>query len=104
MVVTERFWDRLTPADQACLAEAAREAGRKIQASARQENAEATAAMQDKHGLRVHEVTPEVEAEWRELGQKFWTAIRGSLVPADIYDEAQRLLRAYRAETLGRGA
>ena len=50
-----------------------------------------------KRGLIVHPVTPEVEAEWIAVVDKLKDQIRGKLVPADMFDEAQRLLTEHRA-------
>jgi hypothetical protein len=43
-------------------------------------------------------VTPEVEAEWRRLAADLYPLVRGQMVPADLFDEVQALLAAYRAE------
>jgi methyl coenzyme M reductase subunit C len=50
-----------------------------------------------KRGLVVQKVSPEVEAEWCAVIDKVQDQIRGRIVPADMYDEAQRLLKEYRA-------
>jgi hypothetical protein len=42
-------------------------------------------------------VSPEVEAEWVAVIAKVEDQIRGRLVPAEMFDEAQRLLKEYRA-------
>ena len=56
---------------------------------------EAVAAM-EKRGLKVNRLTPSAEAEWRALFEGLYPKIRGGLVPADMFDEVQRLLREYR--------
>ena len=38
-----------------------------------------------------------MEAEWREVIVKVQDRIRGKIVPADMFDEAQRWLKEYRA-------
>ena len=50
-----------------------------------------------KAGLKVQTVTPEVDAEWRKEAEGFYPKIRGSIVPADLFDEVRRLLQEYRA-------
>jgi TRAP-type transport system periplasmic protein len=50
-----------------------------------------------KRGLKVQSVSPEIEAEWRQLAEQAYPLIRGGTVPADLFDEMQRLLREYRA-------
>ena len=49
-----------------------------------------------KRGLEVHHVTPEIEAEWRTMAEGIYPKIRGGMVPADEFDEVERLLREYR--------
>jgi hypothetical protein len=50
----------------------------------------------------VQAVTPEAEAEWRRQAEQLYPMIRGKLVPAERFDEVQRLLREYRADAAGR--
>jgi hypothetical protein len=47
-------------------------------------------------GLTVHAVPPEAEAEWRKLAESAYPKIRGTMVPADMFDEVVRLLKEYR--------
>jgi hypothetical protein len=49
-----------------------------------------------KRGLKMTQLTPAAEAEWRALFDGVYPKIRGSMVPADVFDEVQRLLREYR--------
>ncbi len=95
-VMTKKAWDGLAPETQAALMKAAAEAGVKMQARLREENAESVEAMK-KRGLIVHEATPEIEKIWRESAEKFYPRIRGSVVPADMFDEIQALLKQYRS-------
>jgi hypothetical protein len=46
--------------------------------------------------LQVQPVSPPLEAEWRKAAEEFYPKIRGSLVPADWFDEVQRVLQQYR--------
>jgi TRAP-type transport system periplasmic protein len=41
-------------------------------------------------------MTPALEAQWRTLFEGVYPQIRGKLVPADVFDEVQRLLKEYR--------
>ncbi len=76
---------------------AAAESGRQICAASRRESEEAVEAMR-KRGLKVHTLTPQLEAEWRRVMEEvFYPRIRGKMVPADIFDEVRRLLVEYRA-------
>ena len=95
-VVRKKSWDRVPAAAQEALLKIAAEAGRQVKADGRAESASAVTAMV-KRGLTVQKVTPEVEAEWRAVVEKVQDQIRGKIVPADMFDEAQRLLKEYRA-------
>jgi TRAP-type C4-dicarboxylate transport system substrate-binding protein len=95
-VITEKTWRQFSPETQKALMESAREAGELIQQRSRAESLEAIQAMQ-KRGLKVHKVTAEIEKVWRDTCEAFYPRIRGSIVPADMYDEVQRLLAEYRS-------
>lgn len=97
LVVTERAWNKIPAGLRDDLSEAAAEAGREIKAAGRSEGTAAVKAMRNKWGLRVQEVSPELERRWREAAEKVYPTIRGKIVPAEIFDEVQRLLREYRA-------
>jgi TRAP-type transport system periplasmic protein len=95
-VVRKKSWDRVPAATQEALLKIAAEAGRQVKADGRAESESAVTAMA-KRGLTVQKVTPDVEAEWRAVVEKVQDRIRGKIVPADMFDEAQRLLKEYRA-------
>ena len=94
-VVTRKAWDGLTLAMQDVIRQTGDETGKKITLQSRQEMQESVAAM-TKRGLKVSRMTPEAEAEWRTLFESVYPKLRGGLVPADMFDEVQRLLREYR--------
>ncbi len=95
-IIRKDTWDTIPPELQKKLREAANAAGARIRASDRQEDEESIAAMQKK-GLVVHPVSPQVEEEWRQLTGIIYPQIREKVVPADIFDEVQRLVAEYRA-------
>jgi len=72
-------------------------AGPQIRTHARKEDDEATEAMR-KRGLVVHTPTPEEESAWRQTLEQAYPRIRGTLVPAEAFDEVMGLLREYRGE------
>ncbi len=94
-VVRKDTWDRLQPGAHESMRKAALAAGAKLREASRKENEEAVAAMR-KRGLQVHPVTQEVEAEWRRFAESVYPKIRGNMVPADMFDETQRLLKEFR--------
>jgi len=95
LVVTRKVWDTLPAITREVMRQAAEEAGKKIRDQSRKEMEESVAAMK-KRGLKVSAITPVVEAEWRALFEGVYPKLRGNLVPADMFDEVQRLLREYR--------
>jgi TRAP-type C4-dicarboxylate transport system substrate-binding protein len=95
-VVRKKSFDRVPAELQKKLLHISAETGKEVKINGRAENERAVAAMV-KRGLIVQKVTPEIEAEWRAEMDKFNPKIRGTLVPADMFDEAQQLLREYRA-------
>ena len=96
-VLTKRAWDAVPQALHEPFLQAAEEAGRKIQAAGRLENEQAIATMKAKWQLEVHPLTAEVDAEWRTFAESVYPKIRGTLVPADMFDAAKRLVDDYRA-------
>jgi TRAP-type transport system periplasmic protein len=100
-IIDHRTWEALTAEQQTAMRQAAAEAGRQFQERGRLESAEAVTAMQ-RRGLQVLTLTPEVEAQWRAMSETFYPRIRGTMVPADMFDEVMRLLAEYRRRPPGR--
>lgn len=96
LVIRKASWDRLPQATRDALMKSAEAAGVQNKQLGRAESDRAVAAMKSK-GLTVHPVTPKIEAEWREAGEKSYPQVRGTIVPADIFDEVQRLLKEHRS-------
>jgi len=94
-LITKKAWDSIPSAAQQSLRKAAVEAGVELVKSSRAESNQAVDAMH-KRGLTVHPATPEIEAEWRAWAEGNYPKIRGGLVPAEEFDEVDRLLRDYR--------
>lgn len=97
VVVTRKAWESMSPAGQKALREAGEAAGIELRALSRREDELAVQAMK-KRGLKVQPLTPEIEAEWRQVAEQFYPLIRGRLVPADQFDEVQRVLAEYRGK------
>jgi len=96
-VITKKTWDKIPSDAQKAMREAAEKAGDEVRVQARKEMTEAVDAMK-KRGLVVHELTPEAEAAWRGVAESVYPRIRGALVPADMFDEVQALLKEYRGK------
>jgi len=96
LVITRKAWEDMSPEVQAAVKAAGATAGDNIRQQARKEVDDAVAAMQ-KRGLTVTTPDDAQMAEWRALADTLYPQIRGTLVPADIFDEVVRELEAYRA-------
>lgn len=96
LVITKKAWDELTPAAQDALRAAGEKAGQQLRQKARQEVDEAVEAMQ-KRGLVVNRPSVQQMQEWQALAEKLYPRIRGTMVPAETFDEVFSLLKAYRA-------
>jgi TRAP-type C4-dicarboxylate transport system substrate-binding protein len=90
-VVNAGAWDKIPANQQAEFLQAAEQAGKEIKANNRKESDEAVRAM-EKRGLKVHPVTPEIAADWRKAVEPFYPKIRGTLVPAEMFDEVLKIL------------
>jgi len=99
-VITKKSWDAIPLEGREALRKAATETGKLMKADGRRESVESVEAMR-KCGLRVHAVTPEVEAEWRREAEAAYPKIRGVIVPEDMFDEVVKQLKAYRAARAG---
>ena len=96
LIVSKKNWEALQPAEREVMIKSAVQCGQELQEHGRRENQDAVTAMQ-KRGLQVHPVSKEAEEEWRRFSESLYPNIRGTIVPADMFDEVVRLLRDYRA-------
>lgn len=103
LVIKKDVWDRIPDTVRGQLLAAARQAGAEIHEAGRREGDEAVETMMTRWNLQVHPVEPggELEAEWRARAEATYPSIRGGIVPAEIFDEVQRLVQEYR-EASGR--
>jgi TRAP-type C4-dicarboxylate transport system substrate-binding protein len=97
LILTERAWKQLDPKTQAWLRETSDRAGHEMRRASRLEDDETVQAMKDKMGLKVTTLTPEAEREWRAEVARRYPLLRGTLVPAPIYDATVETLKARRA-------
>ena len=95
MVVTTKAWDTMTLAARDALRAAGEKAGIQMRAQARREVDEAVDAMK-KRGLIVHKPNVQEMQEWNDLAEKLYPRIRGTMVPADTFDEVFKHVKAYR--------
>jgi TRAP-type C4-dicarboxylate transport system substrate-binding protein len=91
-VVDRRVWSRIPEDLGAKLREAARETGVRLQTEIIRLE-EAAVREMAKRGLKVIELTPAERAEWRDFFVSTYPRIRGSVIPAEWFDEALRIAR-----------
>ena len=97
-IINKSTWEKI-PADlRPALLEAAREAGKRLQDEIRKSGDRDVEAMK-KRGLNVVRVDPKTRELWQKTAESLYPKVRGTLVPADAFDEAMRLRDAYRKQT-----
>ncbi len=101
-VVTKKAWQSVPAELRPELIEAARAAGERLRQETRESGPKDIAAMQQR-GLDVVEVDAATQAVWEKLVQDAYPRIRGSVIPADAFDEARRHLEDYRSSGAGAG-
>ena len=96
-LINKKTWDAMSPETQAAVKKSALEAGKLIKADGRRENAESIEALR-KRGAKIHPLPKETEAEWDRIVNDAYAKIRGTVVPADIFDLVQTELKNFRAK------
>lgn len=97
LVLTERAWRQLDPQAQAWLRDASQRAGAEFRRGSRAEDERTIQAMIDKQGLKVTTLSPEAEREWRAEVARYYPRVRGTIVPAPMFDAAVETLKARHA-------
>jgi TRAP-type C4-dicarboxylate transport system substrate-binding protein len=96
-IINKSTWEKI-PADlRPALLEAARDAGKRLQEEIRKSGDRDVEAMK-KRGLNVVKVDPNARELWQKTAESLYPKVRGTLVPADAFDEAMRLRDAYRKQ------
>lgn len=96
-IINKKTWDAMSPETQTAVKKSALEAGKLIKADGRRENAESIEALR-KRGTKIHQLPKETEAEWDKIVIDASAKIRGTVVPADIFDLVQTELKNFRAK------
>jgi TRAP-type C4-dicarboxylate transport system substrate-binding protein len=96
LVITETAWNRLSAEDRAAIEADAQAFESRVRTEVPKNDAEAVKLMSTR-GLQV--ITPDAKAaaEFRTAGSQLASTMRGSMVPADIYDAAVQARDAFRA-------
>jgi TRAP-type C4-dicarboxylate transport system substrate-binding protein len=96
-IITRAAWEKIDPSLRPTLLKLAQETGAKFTPKIRALETEAIDAMV-KRGLQIQKLTPQAEQEWQQTAEKFYPKIRGTIVPADLFDEVRLLVMEYRAQ------
>jgi TRAP-type C4-dicarboxylate transport system substrate-binding protein len=97
-VMTRKAWEKIPKDTRPAVLRAAAEAGERLKGDIRAANDKAIEAMQE-HGLKVAPATSAVEALWLKAAEDTYAKIRGTLVPAAMFDDVKRLRDQFRASS-----
>lgn len=94
-VMRRQSFEAQKPEPRAALLAASRKATVELRKHRAVQDEESIKAMQ-KRGLKVRELTPELEPAWRAVAERSWPLVRGTMVPADTFDQVRAALAEYR--------
>lgn len=94
-IISNDSWKKISADDQAKVMTAAKAMETRIRAEGPKQDADSLTAMQAR-GLEVIKPDAKTSADFRAAASKLNTAMRGNMVPADIYDLAVATRDAYR--------
>ncbi len=97
LVVDDKAWKKLAPADQAVLAKAFADAGRRMDVNTRRDDAAALEAMK-KQGLKVAPMDPAEARRWQALGAQLITEMEAEKkISPELLAAVRRALAEHRA-------
>lgn len=94
-IISNNAWNKISADDQAKMLTAAKAMEQRIRAEAPKQDADSVAQMKTR-GLEVITLDPKAAAEFRATSTKFLQSMRGTMVPADVFDQAVAARDAYR--------
>jgi TRAP-type C4-dicarboxylate transport system substrate-binding protein len=95
LIVSNTAWNKISADDRAKMTAAAKALETRVRAEAVPQDAESVKSMAAR-GLQVNALDSKAAAEFRAAASQLATTMRGSMVPADVYDEAVQARDAYR--------
>jgi TRAP-type transport system periplasmic protein len=95
LVITNEAWNKIGAADRPAMIAAAKAFEARISAEAPKQDADSVATMKTR-GLTVTALDAKAAAAFRTEAEKLAVTMRGSIVPADIYDLARQERDAFR--------
>jgi TRAP-type C4-dicarboxylate transport system substrate-binding protein len=103
-IVSKATWERIPAAQRGPMLAAARKSGEALKDDIRAQDARALQTMtKGQPGKRSNTLTittldPAALAEWRQQTEAIYPKMKGKMVPADLFDEVQRLRDEYRTQ------
>jgi TRAP-type C4-dicarboxylate transport system substrate-binding protein len=95
LIISNSAWNKISVEDRAKMTEAAKALETRVRAEAPAQDAESVKSMAAR-GLQVISLDPKAAAEFRAAASQLTTTMRGSMVPADVFDQAVQARDAYR--------
>lgn len=99
-VIDRKVWLKIPEGTRSKLLETSRTAGMRLRGEIRRLNEDAIQVMV-KNGLKISHVPPDAQAEWRKVVEDVYPRIRGSIIPAEMFDAARKYRDEYRASRGG---
>jgi len=87
MIISNSAWNKISEEDKAKVTAAAQTMEKRVRAEAPAQDAESVKQMVAR-GLQVTTLDPKAAAEFRNAATQLDSTMRGSMVPADVYDMA----------------
>lgn len=100
-VIRKETWDKIPLKIRHELLEIATKTGQEVTQAGRRESDEAVEVMKKKQGLNVHIPSAQSNAEWRAAMSWFYPRVRGTILPAEVFDKVEISLREYRNRQKG---
>ncbi len=94
-VIDKSVWDKIPVQTQKDMLVSARKAGVALREEIRKAEANSIPIMQQ-FGLNLVKPDAKAMAEWRQLAEGLWPKLRGTMMPADLFDQVKRLRDDYR--------
>ena len=94
-LIAKDTWDKIPPATQKQLMASARTAGVALRDEIRKAEA-ASIPMMQQFGLNVVHADPSAVEQWRKLAESIYPKLKGTMVPADLFNEVVQLRDQYR--------
>jgi TRAP-type C4-dicarboxylate transport system substrate-binding protein len=107
-LVSKSVWQKIPEAQRGPMLQAARDSGQQMRSNIRNMGDKAIKMMTEgSRGMKMDKLTivhadDAAVADWRRQTEAAYPAMRGKIIPADLFDEARRLRDEYRAKKGGK--